>query len=308
MTTPRDSRAAGTPRERSAAAEKAMRRRERREQHLSGADRPTRSRSTRSTRTPRSTGTQGSSRPDSARPPTRVRRPRREVRQGPPTRRRVIVRRWIALAVTVGLVALVAAVLWTPLVGVRSVDVAGASPTLTATDITAAARIRPGTPMVQLDTDAVAERVHQLPRVGTVTVSRRWPGTIRIVVTERDPVGYVAEPDGAHLVDRTGLDYATITKAPAGLPKIVLPAIAPTDQLTRAVVGVLRALPAQLRAIVLTATAKTPGSVTLGLTGGRTIDWGSVDESARKAEVLAALMTRPGKVYDVSSPQLPTIS
>ena len=58
---------------------------------------------------------------------------------------------------------------------------------------------------------------------------------------------------------------------------------------------------------VLTVSAKTPGSVTLGLTGGRTIKWGSADESPRKAEVLAALMTQPGKVYDVSSPELPTI-
>jgi cell division protein FtsQ len=48
--------------------------------------------------------------------------------------------------------------------------------------------------------------------------------------------------------------------------------------------------------------------VTLGLTDGRTIRWGSADDSARKAQVLAALMSQPGKVYDVSSPDLPTIS
>jgi cell division protein FtsQ len=219
-----------------------------------------------------------------------------------------MMRRWLALGITAGVLALVAAVLWTPLLGVRSVSVAGASPTLTAAQVTGAALIATGTPMAQLDTTAVAERVHQLPRVGTVRVSRQWPGTVRIDVTERDPVGYVAASDGAHLVDRTGLDYATITDPPAGLPKIELPVIAPADQRTRAVVGVLRALPRQLRAIVVTATAKTPGSVTLGLTGKRTINWGSVADSAHKAEVLAALMTRPGKVYDVSSPQLPTIS
>jgi cell division protein FtsQ len=60
--------------------------------------------------------------------------------------------------------------------------------------------------------------------------------------------------------------------------------------------------------LVLTVTARTPGSVTLGLTGGHTIRWGSADDSARKAAVLAALMTQPGRVYDVSSPDLPTIS
>jgi cell division protein FtsQ len=307
VTTPK-SGGAGTPRERSAAAEKAMRRRERREQHMSGSDRTPRTgpRATRSTRTPRSTtSTQTRTRPQTTRQPTRV---RREVPAGPPTRRRAIARRWIAVGATVAVLALVAAVLWTPLLGVRSVTVQGASPTLTSAQIESAARVPTGTPMVQLDTGAVATRVHQLPRVGTVRVSREWPGTIRIAVTERDPVGFVVEHDGVHLVDRTGLDYATIEKAPAGLPRITLSTIAPTDQRTRAVVGVLRALPPQLRAIVLTVTAKTPGSVMLGLTGKRTIDWGSADQSARKTEVLAALMTRPGKVYDVSSPELPTIS
>ena len=44
------------------------------------------------------------------------------------------------------------------------------------------------------------------------------------------------------------------------------------------------------------------------LANGKTVRWGNADDSARKAAVLAALMTRPGKVYDVSSPDLPTVS
>jgi cell division protein FtsQ len=223
------------------------------------------------------------------------------------TRRRVLVRRSVALTVVIGAAVIVAAVLWTPLLGVRSVQVSGER-LLTSEQVVVAAQVASGTPMLRLDTDAIKARVHQLARVATVDVTREWPSTIRIDITERDPVGVVVERDGAHLVDGTGLDYATLAVAPTGLPKIQLTAPGPHDQRTLAVVRVLAALPAQLRTLVVTVSAKTPGSVTLGLTGGRSIRWGSADDSAHKAAVLGALMTRPGKVYDVSSPDLPTIS
>lgn len=218
-----------------------------------------------------------------------------------------MIRRWVAVSAVAGLVAIVVAVLWTPLLGVRSVDVTGVRQ-LTAAQVIAAARVPTGTPMVRLDTSGIAARVHQLTRVGTVDVSREWPDAVRIDITERDPIGYVVEADGNHLVDNTGLDYATVVATPAGLPRITLPMIAPGDQRTQAAVAVLGVLPPQLKALLVSVSANTPGSVTLGLTGGRTIKWGSADDSTRKAQVLAALMSQPGKVYDVSSPDLPTIS
>jgi cell division protein FtsQ len=191
--------------------------------------------------------------------------------------------------------------------GVRSVDVAGVRG-LTVAQVETAADIRNGTPMLRLDTVGIITRVARLPRVAGVDVSREWPSTVRIDVTERDPVGVVPESDGVHLVDSTGLDYATVTTAPAGLPKIQLPLIAVTDPRTQAVVRVLVALPSQLRTQVASVAAATPGNVMLTLAGGKRIRWGSADDSARKAAVLAALMTRPGTLYDVSSPDLPTIS
>jgi cell division protein FtsQ len=48
--------------------------------------------------------------------------------------------------------------------------------------------------------------------------------------------------------------------------------------------------------------------VQLALKGGKTVKWGSADESERKAAVLAALLTRPGKVYDVAAPDAPAVS
>lgn len=252
-------------------------------------------------------------RPAREREPTRererVRRPRGRPREHPrsPTRRRVLVRRAVAASVFAAVVVIVIAVLWSPILGVRSVAVTGTR-NLTRDQVVSAAAVQPGTPMLRLDAGAIEARVRRLPRVFEVQVFRDWPSTVRIDVTERDPVGYLAKSDGVHLVDITGADYAVVATPPAGLPKVLLPSVSPADQRTQAVVGVLAALPAQLKSLVLTVDAPTPGSVTLGLSGGRTVRWGDAADSTRKAEVLAALMTRPGKVYDVSSPELPTVS
>jgi cell division protein FtsQ len=48
-------------------------------------------------------------------------------------------------------------------------------------------------------------------------------------------------------------------------------------------------------------------SITLTLGDGRVVIWGTTDRTEEKAEKLAALLTQPGRTYDVSSPDLPTV-
>jgi cell division protein FtsQ len=48
--------------------------------------------------------------------------------------------------------------------------------------------------------------------------------------------------------------------------------------------------------------------VVLQLGDEREVRWGGVETGDRKAAVLVALLTQPGDIYDVSSPDLPTIS
>jgi cell division protein FtsQ len=38
------------------------------------------------------------------------------------------------------------------------------------------------------------------------------------------------------------------------------------------------------------------------------VRWGDTGKTDRKAKVLAALLTQKGKIYDVSAPELPTIT
>ena len=251
----------------------------------------------------------GSDRPSSERTVSdRARRVvRGRVRRRGPNRGKIIRRRIVALVVMFGTLGLLYGVYFTPLLGVRSVEVLGTKD-LTQKQVLDAAAVPSGAPMLTIDLAAIRDRVSGLNRVASVNVSRSWPATVRIDVAERVAVGVIKESDGAHLVDHTAKDFATVPSEPAGLPELELPHAAPTDPTAVAVVQVLMAVPDKIRAEVLSVSAKSPNSVTLALSAGRQVRWGGVEDSARKAGVLTALMTQRGKVYDVSSPQLATIS
>ncbi len=53
-------------------------------------------------------------------------------------------------------------------------------------------------------------------------------------------------------------------------------------------------------------TAPTADEVTLHLTGGVTVVWGSPGRAAAKARVLAVLMRTHARYYDVSAPTVAT--
>jgi cell division protein FtsQ len=232
----------------------------------------------------------------------------RSTRLRAPHRRTILRRRLVFLLSVLTVLGLGYAVLFTPLVGVRSVEVTGIHD-LTRDQVRAAAAVAAGTPVLTLDTQAIHDRVAALPRVAEVQVSRALPGTVRVNITERTPVGVLKTPGGAHLVDGTGRDFATVAQPPTGLPELQLATTpSPDDRATRAVVGVLAALPEKLRPEVLVVAAKTGNDVVITLSAGREVRWGGLADSARKAQVLTALLTRDGKVFDVSSPQLPTIA
>ncbi|HYH30011.1 MAG TPA: FtsQ-type POTRA domain-containing protein [Pseudonocardia sp.] len=191
---------------------------------------------------------------------------------------------------------------------VEEVRVAGAV-TVPEVQVLDAAAVTPGGPLAAVDTSAVAARVAQLPPVESVHVDRSWPHTVTVTITERVPVATVTTPQGPALVDRTGAVYHG---APApDLPRLTT-APRSGDPATVAAVTVLVALPDALRAQVETAGATisapgAPAQVTLALTEGRQVRWGDPDRSEEKAAVLAALLTQPGTVYDVATPDLPTI-
>jgi cell division protein FtsQ len=226
-------------------------------------------------------------------------------------------RRWwpwllAGLAALAVAVAAIWAVLGSSLFDVRSVQVAGARE-LPVDEVRAAAAVALGTPMLRLDTKGIEARVAAVPRVATVQVWRALDGTVWIELTERAPVAIVRRSNGVHLVDATGTDYAAVPVGPPGLPELRIARVGPRDAATVAALTVLTGLPQPLRGQVLVVSARSPADVVLQLnTGhrgnGREVRWGGVEQGDRKASVLGPLLTQPGKVYDVSSPTLPTVA
>ncbi|MDT8914867.1 FtsQ-type POTRA domain-containing protein [Amycolatopsis sp. PS_44_ISF1] len=227
-----------------------------------------------------------------------------------PSRRTEIRRRWVALLSVLTVVAAVYFLFFSSVLGVHEVAVQGAKQ-VSADQIRATAAVPAGQPMLRVDADEIRDRVAAMSGVATVDVSRSWPNTVEIAVTERTAIAFFDSGpggDGIHLVDGGGVVFKTVRDRPAGLPELKLPKVSVDDPVTRAVTAVLGVIPQAMLKQVTTATAQTPASVEFTLAGGQTVRWGNAEKTDRKAKVLAALLTQPGKVYDVSAPELPTIS
>ena len=73
------------------------------------------------------------------------------------------------------------------------------------------------------------------------------------------------------------------------------------DPSVAAAVTVLHELPAQIARSVAAVTASSPQNVTLRLSNGVTIVWGSTASAPAKAAELSALMRTHARYYDISA-------
>jgi cell division protein FtsQ len=137
-------------------------------------------------------------------------------------------------------------------------------------------------------------------------VQREYPSTLRITVVERIPIVVKDYPDGPHLFDRDGVDFAA-APPPPGLPYLDVDNPSPSDEPTKAALQVLLSLRPEVAGQVGRIAAPSVAGIGLTLVDGREVIWGTTDRTDEKALKLAALLTRPGHTYDVSSPDLPTI-
>ncbi len=211
---------------------------------------------------------------------------------------------WLII-LTVVSVALGLVLYFTPVMSARSIVVVGTG-AVTREQVLDAAQVRLETPLLQINTDAVADRVAGIRAVASARVQREYPSTLRITIAERIPLVVKDFPDGPHLFDRDGVDFAT-APPPPGLPYLDVDNPGPTDPSTKAALEVLTALRPEVVAQVGRIAAPSVASITLTLADGRTVVWGTTDRTDEKADKLTALLTQPGRVYDVSSPDLPTV-
>jgi cell division protein FtsQ len=224
---------------------------------------------------------------------------------------RVRRRRLSRLAVLLGVLATMAAlalgawlVLGSSLLGVADVQVQGAH-RVGSTEVLDRAAIAKGTPLARLDTAAIATNVGRIAAVRSVEVRRDWPRSVTVVVHERVPAAVRPRGTGFVLVDRTGVVFGEVARRPRDLPLVSAPVAAGAPAL-RAALDALDDVPPGIRDQVRTVRAADAEEVTLQLTRGRTVIWGDPARGSRKGAVLAVLLSRKARIYDVSAPDAPT--
>ncbi len=220
-------------------------------------------------------------------------------------------RRWLAwryVVASILLLALVAGSIWlvyfSTVLTVKRVDVEGET-SLTRGQILAQANVPEGEQLARLDIDAIANRLRSVAAIRTVDVSRKWPDAVRIIVEERVAIAVIDIGGRLRGLDADGVVFNEYAKAPPGLPRVSSTTQTTPEALEEAAT-VIAALPPPLRRLVDHVEVLTVDQITLVLRDGRTVVWGSSDDSKQKAEVLLALLNQPGKIYDVSVPSQPT--
>lgn len=134
----------------------------------------------------------------------------------------------IGAAVVAAVLGLIGIAWLSPLLSVRTVEVVGAT-AIPQEDVLARLELAEGTPLLQVDTAAAAQRVAALPRAASVRVQRVYPSTVRVTVTEREAVVFVDAPDGTHSLDADGVDFA-VEPPPMLTPRLVTPAPVPATR------------------------------------------------------------------------------
>jgi cell division protein FtsQ len=233
-------------------------------------------------------------------------------------RRRVLGWGLVAIALAVG----VAYLIRTPLFGLSAVRVTGTAAVAEA-EVREAARVRVGEPYLGLDLAAIRGRVAALPRVAAVRVTRDYPSSLHIAVTERPPVASVSTGNVFWLVaaDGTVLDAAGSRPddlpyvASVPLPDGVRPGsrLPPGNELANALTA-LGGMAPQLKRQVAGVNARTLDSLEFTLKDGTRVLYGlAVDQPAKDAAVQLIRRTlkregREAQRIDVRNPSAPTVT
>jgi cell division protein FtsQ len=191
---------------------------------------------------------------------------------------------------------------WTSVMGVNSIEVYGNEVT-SAEQLIETAGIAEGTPMMRVDVRVATSRLADLPQLASVDVSRAWPRTVVLSVSERQAVAVQKAQDGWDLVDSNAVPFVVSPQKPKDLPVLERS----DDEMTNtAMLQALSGMSEQIRAKVATISALSPSSIRLTLRkSDAVVNWGSSEQSDYKSQVLAVLLSTDAGWYDVSNPDTP---
>ncbi|ASU83422.1 cell division protein FtsQ [Nocardiopsis gilva YIM 90087] len=221
---------------------------------------------------------------------------------------------WKVAFVTLLIVALLAVVLWvllgSRLLVVRDIRVTGVD-RVSDQAVVQALDVPTGTPLARVDTGAAADRAAKLRLVESVEVTRGWPSTLRVEVTERTPRLALKVGDGYRLVDHEGVRIADVESRPDAFPLVRIRGEVKDNSGIAAAAAITEKLPDGVLSKVRTIAAEDPKTLVLKLDDGATVTWGDDERTKEKGEVLAILLrehpSNADRSYDVSAPDVAVV-
>lgn len=231
------------------------------------------------------------------------------------TKRRRVIGSSLALAALGGAIW---AAFWSPLLDVRTIQVAGAKQTQAA-EVREAVALGAEDHLLLLSTGTVAADVEELPWVKDASVHRRLPGTVQIKIEERKPAVVVTVEAGSWTVDEYGhvLQEGVTSKSLPTLTGAVITRLEPGERVDADQVSgglaVWRSLPGAVRPDVASVVAAAPERIALALKDGTIVRYGGAVRLGAKNKVLTALLTRleaegrKATYLDVSVPSTPAV-
>ena len=253
----------------------------------------------------------------SGRPPVgpdpRITRRRRAIART--RRRRLMVRAGVAAII----VLLAWLALWSPLLKVRRVVVAGGRHVSRA-DVVAATGLDSGDGILMLSSDDVVDAVEALPWVRSADVARRLPSTVSVRILERRPAMVLRTSTGDWTLDGRGtvLQRGAASARLPLLAAVSLEVLSPGERVrssaVRSALSGFAAMPRDLARRVRAAFAPSPDRISYSLAGDILVRYGSAERRGDKNEVLAALLERLGRrsagvgYIDVRVPSSPAIA
>lgn len=212
----------------------------------------------------------------------------------------------VAGGAVIALALFVAVGVFTPIMAVREVQVAGAS-RINAEELVGALARFEGVPLALVDEQDVHRALEPFPLIQRYAIERIPPHTLIVRIEERDPV-LALERDGQFvLVDPAGVLVATSAERPEGVPVGSGTVIDTASPAFSAAAAVIRDMPADLRVLFSAVTASSGQDIEFSLTSGTRVMWGDDADTQRKAVVLRAMLASIGaaSVIDVASPESP---
>jgi cell division protein FtsQ len=218
--------------------------------------------------------------------------------------------RVLAIGGPILLVSLVLATLFTPLLAIEQIKVAG-NDRIQANKVMGALEDLVGEPLTRVTQDQVAEMLQEFTLIETFTLQAEPPHTLTVKIRERQPVVTLVRGGKNYLYDAAGVRIGAAEKGDS-YPYFKLGTEPTEDPKFRTAVDVLLSLPIgnyeQIFSIEVSDQLTTV--LVLEKTDIRVI-WGNTQQALLKSEVLNSLIETgldSGVTVDVSSPNAPVVT